>query len=148
MANRQYRFNYWAVNALKARVYLYMGDTENANHYAMKVIEEAPFTWVSETDVTSGDQIFMPELICGLNVPKLANYYETYFTSEKYSLSDGWGVYGLGVFEDANDFRYLYLLSNDRANNKVISSKYNQRVSSSRVMKKETVPLIRLGRCI
>ena len=145
MANRQYRFNYWAVSALKARVYLYMGDTENANHYAMKVIEESPFTWVSETDVTSGDRIFMPELICGLNVPKLANYYETYFTSEKYSLSDGWGVYGLGVFEDANDFRYLYLLSNDRANNKVISSKYNQRVSSSGVMKKETVPLIRLG---
>ena len=54
-------------------------------------------------------------------------------------------MYGLGVFEDANDFRYLYLLSNDRANNKVISSKYNQRVSSSGVMKKETVPLIRLG---
>ena len=47
MANRQYRFNYWAVNALKARVYLYMGDVENANHYAMKVIEESPFTWVS-----------------------------------------------------------------------------------------------------
>ena len=45
MANRQYRFNYWAVNALKARVYLYMGDVENANHYAMKVIEESPFTY-------------------------------------------------------------------------------------------------------
>lgn len=42
-------FNYWAVSALKARVYLYMGDTENANHYAMKVIEESPSTWVSET---------------------------------------------------------------------------------------------------
>lgn len=36
----------------------------------------------------------MPELICGLNVPKLANYYETYFTSEKYSLSED------GVFMD------------------------------------------------
>lgn len=145
MANRQYRFNYWAVNALKARVYLYMGDQTNALHYAMKVIQESPFTWVKEADVTSGDRIFMSELICGLNIPKLENYDESYFKSEKYSLYDGWGVYGLNVFEDPNDYRYLYLMTNDKGKNKVISCKYAQAIKTDGVMKKATVPLIRLG---
>lgn len=145
LANRQYRFNYWSVIALKARIYLYLGDTENALAMANKVIEESPFTWVEETDISSGDRIFIPEMILGLNVPKLANYYESYFTSEKYSLTDGWGNYGQSVFEDGNDYRYLYLLTNNKAKNKVISCKYDQEVGSSKPMLKETVPLLRLG---
>lgn len=145
-ANRQYRFNYWAVQALRARVYMYIGDEENAMKYADMVIEKGPFSWVKESDIASGgDKIFLPEMICGLDVPDLPNYYESYFKSESYSLSDGWGNYGLNVFEDANDYRYLYLLTNDKKNNKVISCKYNQDVKSSGTMKKQTIPLIRLG---
>lgn len=145
-ANRQYRFNYWAVQALRARVYMYIGDEDKALEYADKVIEEGPFTWVSEPNISSGgDKIFLTELICGLDVPDLPNYYESYFKSESYSLSDGWGNYGLNVFEDANDYRYLYLITNNKAGDKVISSKYDQTTSSSGVVKKQTVPLIRLG---
>lgn len=145
-ANRQYRFNYWAVQALKARIYLYIGDTENALKYADKVIQEAPFTWVKESDIaTGGDRIFLSEMILGLDVPNLPNYYDSYFKSESYSLSDGWGNYGLNVFEDANDYRFLYLLTNDKANNKVISCKYDQKIASNSAMNKYTVPLIRLG---
>ncbi len=144
-ANRQYRFNYWAVQALRARVYMYIGDTANALKYATLTIEKGPFSWVTEADVPAGDRIFLPEMICGLDVPELPNYYESYFTSESYSLSDGWGTYGLNVFEDANDYRFLYLLTNDKANNKVISCKYKQTIGSGKVMKKQTVPLIRLG---
>lgn len=146
-ANRQYRFNYWAIQALRARVYLYIGDTGNALKYADMVIQDSPFTWVNENDISiGGDKIFIPEMICGLDVPSLPNYYDSYFKSESYSLSDGWGNYGLNVFEDANDYRYLYLMTNDKANNKVISSKYDQSIGSSgNVLKKSTIPLIRLG---
>lgn len=145
-ANRQYRFNYWAIQALRARIYMYTGDEDKALEYADKVIEEGPFSWVSESDISSGgDKIFLTEMICGLDVPNLPNYYESYFKSESYSLSDGWGNYGLNVFEDANDYRYLYLVTNNKAGNKVISSKYNQTTSSSGVVKKQTIPLIRLG---
>ncbi len=145
-ANRQYRFNYWAVQALRARVYMYIGDEDKALEYADKVIEEGPFSWVSESNIASGgDKIFLTELICGLDVPDLPNYYESYFKSESYSLSDGWGNYGLNVFEDANDYRYLYLITNNKAGSKVISSKYDQTTSSSGTVKKQTVPLIRLG---
>lgn len=147
LANRQYRFNYWAVLALKARVYLYVNNKEAAKEYAMKVINEGPFKWI-DPSVLSGehaDKVFMSEIICALNVPKLSTYYDSYFTSEKYSLSDGWGMYGLTVFEDGNDYRYLYLLTNDKDKNKVISSKYDQSPSDGATLKKETVPLIRLG---
>jgi len=146
-ANRQYRFNYWAIQALRARVYMYIGDTANALKYAGAVIDDSPFTWVKESDIaTGGDRIFISEMICGLDVPNLPNYYESYFKSESYSLSDGWGNYGLSVFEDANDYRYLYLMTNDKKNNKVLSCKYDQTIaSSSNVMMKQTIPLIRLG---
>lgn len=147
LANRQYRFNYWAVQALKARVYMYINNKSEALKYAMKVIEEGPFEWVDASVLTGdyADRVFTSELICALNVPKLSTYYDTYFTSEKYSLSDGWGIYGLSVFEDSNDYRYLYLLKNDKKNNKVISSKYDQKPHFTSTLMKETVPLIRLG---
>ena len=147
LANRQYRFNYWAAMAEKARVYMYINQKDSALKYAMKVINEAPFSWVKESTLTGDhpDRVFMPEIICALNVPKLSTDYVSYFESEKYSLSDGWGVYSLNVFEDGNDFRYLYLLTTDKDKNKVISCKYDQSPSSSSTLKEQTVPLIRLG---
>jgi len=147
LANRQYRFNYWAVEALKARVYLYVGDKASALKYAMDVINNGPFKWVSETDLTGDhpDRVFMSEIISALNVPKLSTSYTDYFASEKYSLTDGWGNYGLNVFEDSNDYRYLYLMTNNKEKNKVISCKYDQNPAGSSAMKEETVPLLRLG---
>lgn len=147
LANRQYRFNYWAVEALKARVYLYVGDKDSALKYAMDVINNGPFKWVSENDLTGDhpDRVFMSEIISALNVPKLSTYYSSYFTSEKYSLSDGDANYGLNVFEDGNDYRYLYLMTNNKEKNKVISCKYDQSPAGSSVLKEETVPLLRLG---
>ncbi len=144
-ANRQYRFNYWAVQALKARIYQYIGDTENALLCAKDVIEHGPFTWVTEAEVSAGDKVFQHELILGLDVPNLPNYYDSNFKNEKYSLTDGYGDYGQGYFGDANDYRFLYLMGNNKANLKVVSSKYDQTTGTSKQMKKQTIPLIRLG---
>jgi len=147
LANRQYRMNYWAVLALKARVYLYIGDKVNALKYAMQVINSGLFPWVEESSLTGKypDRVFVPELIFAINVPKLSTYYTNYFTAEKYSLSDGWGHYSMNVFEDANDYRYLYLMTEDKEKNKVISCKYDQTPNSGSNLKQATVPLIRLG---
>lgn len=148
-ANRQYRFNYWAVLAEKARVYLYMGNKEKALEYAEKVIKEGPFSWTSESAVSSGDRVFQTELIAALEVTSLPDYYDAGFKSEKYCLYEmGWSspnVYTNIVFDDTNDYRYLYLLTNDKYNNKTIPCKYNQETGSGKTMKKQTVPLIRLG---
>ena len=149
-ANRQYHSNYWAVEALKARVYLYMGDKANALKYAQAVISNAPFTWTPESVISSGDKVFQSEMIFGLDVPELPNYYEANFTSENFVLAEmGWSsynVYSLNIFEDANDYRYLYLLTNDKNGNlQALPSKLKQDVGSSKTMKKQTIPLIRLG---
>ncbi len=149
-ANRQYHLNYWAVVALKARVYLYMGDKANALKYAKAVIEQGPFSWTPEGTIASGDKVFQSEMIFGLDVPNLPDYYDANFTSENFVLAEmGWSsytVYSLNIFEDANDYRYLYLLTNDKNGNvQALPSKYKQDTGSSKAMKKQTIPLIRLG---
>lgn len=148
-ANRQYRFNYWACQALRARACMYMGDTAGALKYALRVINDGPFKWVSEKDVSAGDRVFQSEMILGLDVPDLPDYYDSNFGNSKYTLgSQGWsGIisWGESVFEDVNDYRFLYLFGNDKNNNKIIPQKYLQEIGSGHVMQKQTVPLIRLG---
>ena len=151
-ANRQYHLNYWAAIALKARAYLYMGDKENALKYAKKVIDEAPFTWTPEAQIAAGDKVFQSELIAALEVTNLPDLYDRYFDSQLFILSEEgyWGaadqVYTLNIFGDANDYRYLYTFKKDgRGNNYALSSKYEQETGTSKAMKKQTVPLIRLG---
>ncbi len=76
---RNERLNYFAVQALTARVYLYANDTENAQAYAKKVINGAaklfPFATREQINgqATSGsantaseDRIFSPEILFGL----------------------------------------------------------------------------------
>lgn len=151
-ANRQYHLNYWAAVALKARVYLYMGDKENALKCAGRIISEAPLTWATESQIAGGDKVFQSELIAALDVTSLPDYYDRYFESQRFVLSEEgmWGaadqVHTLTIFEDANDYRYLYLFKKDgRGNAYALSSKYEQEVGTNRPMRKYTVPLIRLG---
>lgn len=76
---RNQRLNYFAVQALAARVYLYAGDTNDALTYADNVIEKAskffPFATREQVNgqATSGaaatsaeDRIFSPEILFGL----------------------------------------------------------------------------------
>lgn len=69
---RTLRLNYYAVQALLARAYLYFGDKENALIYSEKVIEvqEQWFPWVNRTDISisleSPDRVFSSELLFAL----------------------------------------------------------------------------------
>ena len=54
MTDRQIHCNLYAVQALMARVYLTMGDKENAAVYAKKVIDESPYKLNVKTDI-NGD---------------------------------------------------------------------------------------------
>lgn len=54
LTDRQIHCNLYAVQALLARVYLTMGDKENATFYAKKVIEESPYELNVKTDI-NGD---------------------------------------------------------------------------------------------
>ncbi len=70
--NRDFRFNYYAVRALMARVYLYKNDKPNALENAKFVIESARFPWTIRERVTTPtrenrDGIFSSEAIFTLN---------------------------------------------------------------------------------
>ena len=75
-ANRRARFNYWAVKALKARTYLYIGDDESkqlAYQYAREVIDAQlngvpVIELAGANDLTQGYYSFPSETIMGLHI--------------------------------------------------------------------------------
>lgn len=82
LRNRNYKFNYYAVKALQARVYLYAGDKANALICAEAVINAGAFPFAASSGITSGqDRLFLSELIFSLNINTLNTYATGYFGS-------------------------------------------------------------------
>lgn len=55
MRFRQNHLNYWAVKATLARLYLYKNDKVNALKYATEVINSTKFSFVTPTEINSGE---------------------------------------------------------------------------------------------
>ena len=140
-SNRRFRFNYYAVKALQARIYLYVGDSINAGKAAETVISGCGLTLKTENQ---NDPILFRETLCGLSYykmseglgyafaegPDFTTQYSTSFV--KYQRMLG----GTGTSADA-DIRVKSgaILIYNAAN--VISRKYIKNDSS-------VIPLIRL----
>lgn len=84
---RQFRFNYYAVKALKARLYLWMGDKENAYNEAMSIInlnkQEGVFPWTKKaavTNTTNPDRLFSSEVIFSLYNQSRKTLYDGLFS--------------------------------------------------------------------
>ena len=84
---REYRFNYWAAIATKARACLWEGDHENALLYSEKFINESEIEFVAEDDVIYSNLGFTREFVFALHVHDLYNqssiyrYFEEEMTS-------------------------------------------------------------------
>lgn len=85
---RQYRMNWFAVQSLLARAYLWKGDKTNALQCAQAVIaantanaELTIFPWTSraQTEGLSADRIFSSEVIFGLYNSSRSRLYDSYF---------------------------------------------------------------------
>ena len=75
---RKFRFNYYAVKALMARVYMYVGDTQNAYDAAMEIINEKSadgslMTFANEQDMGKGNYTLPTETIFALSSMELEN---------------------------------------------------------------------------
>ena len=86
---RNFRFNYYAVKALKARLYLWLGDKENAYNEATSIIklnkEEGVFPWTKKNAVTSTsnpDLVFSSEVIFSLYNQSRKTLYDGMFSSK------------------------------------------------------------------
>jgi len=114
LRNRNYRFNYYAVKALQARVNLYRGNKVAALAAAKEVIQNSTkFPWVTVANATNEkvnpDRVFTTEMIMGLQCSQLYTNHLNYFSSdleEKNILAPN-ALRIAAVFEsNENDYRY------------------------------------------
>ena len=83
---RKFRFNYWAVKAFKARLYLYLGDKENAYSVAKEIIdvmvkEKDLIALAGDDDYTRESFALPSECIFALSNHKLSDYTDKLFKS-------------------------------------------------------------------
>lgn len=117
LLNRTFRMNYYAVQALLARVYLYKSDWANAVLCAGEVINVEKFSWLPQDDISAlqavdRDRTFSTEQVFALKITKLADHIRDYV-----------GVGTLGnsnllsfktadideLYPESSDWRKLYL---------------------------------------
>ncbi|MDE5422863.1 RagB/SusD family nutrient uptake outer membrane protein [Ancylomarina sp. DW003] len=162
--SRKHHLNYYAVLALKARVYITMGDKVNALLYAQKVIDEFAWSWTPLGNLTSShnsevDGLFFDEVIAALHVQKLQDYYYENFEFGDYNAGPSSINYAKYIFEvnlgsyywesipgpGINDWRFLYLFDPNGSGELTKSIKYNQYTQGrAGIYDYQKVPLIRI----
>lgn len=119
---RNQRMNYYAVQALQARVYLYAQQDQNALITARKLVEvqEKWFPFVEYKDIKeptnkNPDRVFSTELIFALHNRKRADIYTNYFSYEKKNDIFAPAEQYLAKLYDQNDWRYepMWMLPSD-----------------------------------
>lgn len=116
-SDRYLRLNYYAVQALIARVYMYRGDKTNALEYAKKVIaaQKLWFPWIKPTAIVAGsenpDRMFSSELLFSLQNSNRNGIFSSLFdgTSLKLNalLAPREDVVNYVFDDEKQDYRYI-----------------------------------------
>ncbi|RAI99387.1 SusD-like starch-binding protein associating with outer membrane [Chitinophaga skermanii] len=146
------KMNLATVKALKARAYMYRGDTENAAAAAKDVLNQfdALFPWTTASDINivgSGDRIFSTEMFFGVYCNVLNDVYDTYYTSN----ADVGDFLYVGPTLDQiydnkiQDYRLTYVWRTDGNYSFRILKKYQlqQGIVDRLVRSRNIVPLVR-----
>lgn len=113
---RNLRLNYYAVQALLARAYLYKGDNVSALLYAKKVIgvQESYFPWVNQLDIQGSDnpdRMFSTEILFSLQNLNRNTVYTSLFDGnslkEKALLAPREDVTNYVFDDEKQDYRYV-----------------------------------------
>jgi hypothetical protein len=147
LRDRPYKFNYYAVKALEARVYLYAGDKEKALAAAEEVINASAFNWVTNAQVNAGDHVFTTELIFTLFKSDMAGFADTYFSTAAGTslLTKTNDAEFLSIYETTADIRYTLLTQLDNTSNNLrYSTKLVQPTGTSSTYLNK-MPVIRLS---
>ena len=129
---RQYRLNYYAVQALLARANLWKGDKSAALQIAKDVIEEAgsifPFTGYAMATGSKPDRMFSSEVMFSLYNINRINVYRRYFapTLDLKNILTFAGTLDSGrvpdLYDSQNDFRYkMWAIPQDGESNLVFT---------------------------
>lgn len=114
--DRTFKFNYYAVKLLQARIYLYMGNYVEADKAAQSVIGQTTFTWVPESEISTNDPlkknyVFSEELLFCLYESNLRDLYTASFTSTSglYMTEETYeALYEMSTYGAYTDYRYTY----------------------------------------
>jgi hypothetical protein len=74
LAYRRFRFNYWAVLGLQARMYMYIGDTSKAYETAKTIIDGGAISMSGLSDLQSGYKACPNECLLALSKYNLLDY--------------------------------------------------------------------------
>lgn len=133
LSYRKYRFNYYAILAIKARLYQYIGEKQMATQYAQRVIDEFPYQWnLSGAKDVLENQSFSSENILLLDAYNLYSSASGDFGGGRYTTGNEFNEYGKSKIFDADDngtgvtdIRYTYCFTYDVNGKKNISTKFN-----------------------
>lgn len=150
LLNRQLHLNYYAVEGLLARIYLYTGNYAQARTSANAVISSGRFSFATQDNVIKGiDRSGAPEHLFGLQVTNLTQ------NSVNYLSQEGTGVFSidsLTLFKyyenNTDDYRYLYLFQSGvlTAVNTKYLLKYAESTSTSeKSYYQNKIPLLKLS---
>ncbi|WEK33808.1 MAG: RagB/SusD family nutrient uptake outer membrane protein [Candidatus Pseudobacter hemicellulosilyticus] len=155
LLQRNFRFNYYAVRAAMARVYLYRNDLLNAGLAADEVIASGKFSWITVDEVAVADEsqrnrTFTPEQVFVLNTPRMSEYIADRLTYTVFGSTGNLGLYYLttdinALYPEANDWRKLYFWTQER--NGVSSERFSAKLQQPAGMPAglgQRMPLIRL----
>lgn len=114
--DRTFKFNYYAVKMLQARIYLYKKNYTKALEAAQKVIDQTTFHWTPLEEINASDSkqrnlVFSEELVFSLYVSKLNTNYTSYFTGKSglYMLDENYNaLYQLYQTGTDHDTRYEF----------------------------------------
>ncbi len=145
LRDRFFKFNYFAVKALQARVYLYAGDKPKALAAAKEVIESTVFPFTTTSQINAGDHVLTSELMFSLYKADIAGLVTNYFTPTSTILltktNDGEFQ---AVYESTGDVRYTLLTALDNTSNNIrYSTKLNQPLGISAAYLRK-MPVIRI----
>jgi hypothetical protein len=134
--NRNFKFNYYAALALKARIHLYAGQLEQAREAALEVVSSNKFPATSVSAISGGNRIFSTEVIFNLHVTDIevlsAAFFNTAIRATKTAAQwDEWYELSSG---GSADYRYLYQIVASGANRLIVKydATYNTNAASTK----------------
>lgn len=143
LRDRQYKFNYYAVKALQARVYLYNNDKVKALECAREVIQSGAFTFTPSSQIAapagqSINKLLTQELVFSLNISTLQTRADASFAVNTGPFSSLTTQYKQ-IYEDViTDVRFAYMTRPNDNDSKRYSTKFIAPTASAARM-----PLIR-----
>ena len=143
---RTSRVNYYAVQAMLAKVYANKGEKDLAYTAAKSIIDASNvFSFATDDEINAGDLLFSNEIIFGVHNQLLNSIQETYFSNSQLNLGIEESHYNAIFESESTDRRANNLFStiNVSSINYFVLNKYKDMESLAEYQ--SMVPIIRLG---